>query len=297
MSDDQMTELLKRAAETYTPNDNGELLAAVKSRGRRRARIHKFEVGITALAPRGSGLRNPGLDFGGWPTRRITVRSLPQHLVALPTRRGLFPNDWRLNGQRDRGSVLCECQARYRLAQRLRPLDDHGHIVRLWPSSGATMAGQHGGLSVSTCESPTRIVEPPIPSSISQPTARTGGSTGMRRSSPTTGGPPLTRDSLAGLVSNLSIVGGNVWAWFGPVRPVTPPAVRVFYPAPAQGGSWDIVTSAPALTYRICLCCDPRSIVPTWLHRQMQGCCIQPTMEDPRGTTIHCLHCVESSYA
>ncbi len=247
MSDDQMTELLKRAAESYTPDDAG-VLATVKSRGRRRARIHKFEVGATALALAvlGSAIvawTSVGGQRGGSQSGQYLRISSLSRLVSdssqttgvstdnaivdpyfANARQGIaLRSDCVLSARKDTSCMLAIVRS-----------DDGGAT---WKA-----VGQH-----------LRVTYPDSRASYPFIDFTTNGKDGWIYGDETfvthDGGDTLTRDSLAGLVSNLSIVGGNVWALVRPCPPSDPACGSRLYSAPVQGGSWDFVTSAPVLTY------------------------------------------------
>jgi hypothetical protein len=78
---------------------------------------------------------------------------------------------------------------------------------------------------------------------------------------------------------------------------VTPPAVRVLSPRQSKGGSWDIVTSAPALTYPYLTLLRP-SVNRAYLGAQANAGLLYSTKDGGSSWDhIECLHCVDSSSA
>jgi photosystem II stability/assembly factor-like uncharacterized protein len=250
MSDDQITELLERAAETYTPDDNGAVLSAVKSRGRRRARIRKFEVGVAALA-----LAVLGAAIVAW----ISVGgerggSQSGHYLSISSLSRLVSDSAQATGVSTDNAIVDPYFANARQGIALRS----DCVLSTAPprDTSCTLAvvrSDDGGATWKAVGQHLRVTYPNSRASYPFIDFTTNGKDGWIYGDETfvthDGGTTLTRDSLVGLVSNLSIVGGNVWALVRPCPPSDPACGSRLYSASVRGGSWDIVTSAPALTY------------------------------------------------
>jgi photosystem II stability/assembly factor-like uncharacterized protein len=63
------------------------------------------------------------------------------------------------------------------------------------------------------------------------------------------GGKTFTKSGLAGVVSNLSIVGNETWAMSRPCPPVIPGCSSTVYSTPTSGGPWHAMHGAPSLLY------------------------------------------------
>jgi len=239
MTDDDIAQLLEVAGRSYTP-DSSTGLARVKTRGSRQRRVRRTtSIGLVLLAvvsatvvlvltvPVGNPA-NPVRYLRISPAARVVDLSGPSNgltdVYFANTTEGIgMEQDCSLSPTTNTACSLTIVKT--------------GDGGQTWTSVGHAL----------------HVTYPHSRASYPFINFVTNGKDGWIYGSKTfvthNGGKTFEESGLAGLVTDLSIVGNKTWALSRPCPPGIPGCISTVYSAPTNGGPWRIMHGAPMLQY------------------------------------------------
>jgi photosystem II stability/assembly factor-like uncharacterized protein len=240
MTDDEITQLLDRAANSYTP-DTSRALAAVRTRSSHRAHVRRTaSIGLAFLLVAVAATLGVLLTTQGHkPSNAVS------YLRITPTAQ-LVPLATPSNGLID----VYFAEAKHAIG-----MEPHCSIS---PTTNTTCSlaivrSNDGGRAWTPVGHPLHVTYPHSRASYPFINFVTNGKDGWIYGSKTfvthDGGRTFTKSGLGGVVSDLSIVGNETWAVSRPCPPGIPGCSATLYSTPTSGGPWQAMQGAPTLLY------------------------------------------------